>query len=99
MIIKPLILQDEWPCDFCEMIFPYYTNASAHRSFIHGHLLPYPCSICARGFMTAAGLNRHNHTSHDVKVQSSMAKCFLCFFFLLPKSILPPLLNNPFHLE
>ncbi|CAL1530104.1 unnamed protein product [Lymnaea stagnalis] len=51
-------VQDHLPCPHCKAEFSSSTLRQ-HLSQIHGHDMPFQCTLCGKGFYSVSGLNHH----------------------------------------
>lgn len=57
-------------CPFCKDVLQDMSLFRTHMSHYHKNQMPYSCSLCGRGYLSASGLARH--------MQSHRGKTFMC---------------------
>lgn len=57
-------------CPFCKETFPDMSYFRSHMANLHNDQMPFSCSLCGRGYLSASGLARH--------MQSHRGKTFTC---------------------
>ncbi|GFN80577.1 Zinc finger protein 782 [Plakobranchus ocellatus] len=68
-------------CPHCAMHFNTVFDLKTHISWVHGHLLPYRCKECGRGYNTSGGLHLHKKTHKGV-----FYRCPICLLRFVQKS-------------
>lgn len=69
------------PCPHCPMSFLTAFELKAHVSSNHGHMLPYSCEECSKGYNTPSGLRMHKLTHKGVSY-----RCPVCLIKFVQKS-------------